>query len=628
MSFANGDTRTIYDSIIDSNPLFDSQKIQNWTGMRIMEVEERDSILPILILELDNARSKSLDNLDYLGFWKLSNKIITLKSVLGRFNSIRADLHLIETTCLPHLSKEDSLHFYLRVLDLDLMRKRLSESRRLICLNRLKVIDEMISRDSSINQSYMFDVIYNASLCDTSAAKTYLQKYSYRFHSPYLRLYSEYYVEMALSRPLLAASKLRTLLQNHTSSEMWHRYAVALRNACVYQKADSILENLHHDSSSLVWVIARVNLSKSYSGQRRFDEALQLLGNMLPKAQLLNNLYLEEEILEEMQAIVKKTAFPQDVVSRIQGQYIQFLLRQHQLDESAFYDYETFGEKLDQLRSRQADLTKRLNRSRIRTLIIIGLATLGALFLFFTMRFLSLRRRHAIELSAFQHRIQGLNNAMDQHLVFNILGALKHSINHKSKEKSTELLQNISKFIRQSLTRTQSPLVPLDLELAYLDQYMKLEQERFDKDIDYHINNQLNKDYFIPQNILQPLIENAVLHGMDTDTKERWFNLEIKLNEQANRLEVQISNPYDPVAHQARKSSLRKKVSLGLQITRKRIKSYSYLLKRTIDLVIDYQPDSKTVVTRLELPVIRTTDKDKFDIQWNLQIESPALLKN
>src|SRR5690606_16133548 len=124
-------------------------------------------------------------------------------------------------------------------------------------------------------------------------------------------------------------------------------------------------------------------------------------------------------------------------------------------------------------------------------------------------------QRYAIEL---EQRL--LRTQMEPHFIFNTLGGLQSYIRLDEKEKALKYLKNFSRLLRNSLELSRENLVPLAEELETLEYYLALQrmryEEKFDYHIDYHdINQEELRDWFIPPMLIQPFVENAIVHGVE-----------------------------------------------------------------------------------------------------------------
>ncbi|WP_395054738.1 histidine kinase [Flavobacterium sp.] len=113
-------------------------------------------------------------------------------------------------------------------------------------------------------------------------------------------------------------------------------------------------------------------------------------------------------------------------------------------------------------------------------------------------------------------RQSALSAMMNPHFIFNSLNAIQYFVNSNQKEKSSEHLAKLSRLVRLFLSQASQPFITLQDEINRLKLYLELEQVRF-SNFEFTINTSENidcKNVSIPNMIVQPFIENAILHGV------------------------------------------------------------------------------------------------------------------
>jgi sensor histidine kinase YesM len=119
---------------------------------------------------------------------------------------------------------------------------------------------------------------------------------------------------------------------------------------------------------------------------------------------------------------------------------------------------------------------------------------------------------------------QALKAQMNPHFIFNCLTSVQHFVNKEDLYSANMYLSNFAKLIRKTLDLSGEQYISLDKEVAYLQNYVQLEKMRFQEKFQYTIKVDEDIDEFavmIPPMLLQPIIENAIRHGlrnMETDT--------------------------------------------------------------------------------------------------------------
>lgn len=111
-----------------------------------------------------------------------------------------------------------------------------------------------------------------------------------------------------------------------------------------------------------------------------------------------------------------------------------------------------------------------------------------------------------------QAELKALRAQIKPHFLFNSLNAIM-SITRTDPDEARRLLQELSIFLRSSF-KNIDPFIPLDEELRFIEAYLNIEKARFpDKlRVQYEVDEDI--DIVIPPLLLQPIVENAVKHGI------------------------------------------------------------------------------------------------------------------
>lgn len=164
----------------------------------------------------------------------------------------------------------------------------------------------------------------------------------------------------------------------------------------------------------------------------------------------------------------------------------------------------------------------------IALLLIFGILLF---YLFYNNRIRLLRKENNLKNDINWYRQQALSKQMDPHFVFNTLNSIQSYIIKNDRLSSTQYLSKFAKLMRLILNNSQKQAVPLRDELDALSLYLELESLRFNERFEYAIivDPDVDKDAcYIPAFLIQPLVENAIWHGI--------MGLSI-----AGRIEIRIS---------------------------------------------------------------------------------------
>lgn len=111
--------------------------------------------------------------------------------------------------------------------------------------------------------------------------------------------------------------------------------------------------------------------------------------------------------------------------------------------------------------------------------------------------------------------LKSIRSQLNPHFVFNALSSIQALINKNEVELANQYLTDFSSLLRDSLKSHGHDLVPAAIDIKTLENYIKLEQLRFRFQYEINIADFLNLSGIdIPSLLLQPLIENAIKHGI------------------------------------------------------------------------------------------------------------------
>ena len=206
---------------------------------------------------------------------------------------------------------------------------------------------------------------------------------------------------------------------------------------------------------------------------------------------------------------------------------------------------------------------------------------------------------------------KSLNASMNRHFIFNSLNSIQYFINSQDRLSANRYLTNFAKLIRKNLDATNESgnMVTLAQEIEGLDLYLSLEAMRFKGRFEYQINtNHIDlESIVIPAMLLQPFIENAIIHGVLPNENIKG-KIEVTLTSERNILTIQIDDNGIGI-----KNSLRLKElvvgdhkSQGMEITAKRIDLIKKISNKGFEIIGPFQVggiDSQVSGTRVLLKI-------------------------
>lgn len=223
----------------------------------------------------------------------------------------------------------------------------------------------------------------------------------------------------------------------------------------------------------------------------------------------------------------------------------------------------------------KADLKREKERQEIYFFsgLIILLAALIS-FIFYK-RSRDVRQKQIETLSELKIKdteLKALRLQMNPHFIGNALQSVQHFLKEHKPEEAEEYLIKFSSLMRAVLTNSEVDVIPLTKEIETLEWYMQLENLRMNYPFTYKIDidKSLNADeIFIPPNIIQPIVENSIMHGLIPKNANGKILISIiKLN---GNLIISVEDNGVGRKNSTKENNLFSKESMGIKITRERL---------------------------------------------------------
>ncbi len=138
-----------------------------------------------------------------------------------------------------------------------------------------------------------------------------------------------------------------------------------------------------------------------------------------------------------------------------------------------------------------------------------------------------------------QYELQALRAQMNPHFIFNVLSSIQNAIRNQDVETADNYLYNFASLIRKFLDFSEKRYLVLKEEIDLIKLYTDIENLRFNPrmDIRFEIDEELDiENTFIPSMLLQPLVENAINHGLFYKKSDRKLTLSFKNIEQGLKI--------------------------------------------------------------------------------------------
>jgi PAS domain-containing protein len=173
-------------------------------------------------------------------------------------------------------------------------------------------------------------------------------------------------------------------------------------------------------------------------------------------------------------------------------------------------------------------------------------------------------------------RLLALRSVMSPHFIFNVLNSIQYFIAKNDRFNAINYLSAFSKLVRNILTHSVTNKITLSDEIEMLENYVQLEMTRFENKFAFSltIDPSIEADsVVIPSLLIQPYVENAILHGLNTKPADGKLWIRVR-EEEAGMLsfEIEDNGIGRAAAMELRRHNLLPHTSMGINITEERLK--------------------------------------------------------
>ena len=196
-------------------------------------------------------------------------------------------------------------------------------------------------------------------------------------------------------------------------------------------------------------------------------------------------------------------------------------------------------------------------------------------------------KRSQAETMAREAQLKMLRYQLNPHFLFNTLNAISALVQIKQSTKANSMIVQLSQFLRYSLDNDPIQMVTLQQELDALKLYLNIEQTRFGDRLILKFAIQPECDHIhIPSLILQPLVENAIKHGIAPSETGGTLTVHAQLDGSFMAIVITDTGPGATKANVA--SNRKTSPGVGLRNTRDRLQAfYGERYKFNVESAID-----------------------------------------
>jgi hypothetical protein len=168
--------------------------------------------------------------------------------------------------------------------------------------------------------------------------------------------------------------------------------------------------------------------------------------------------------------------------------------------------------------------------------------------------------------------LKALTAQMSPHFIFNTINGIQNVLMLKGELAANQYISHFSRLMRSTLNISRLNYLTIPEEIAFLESYIKLQQQRFNETFTYAITQceQCKKsELTVPGLLFQPIVENAIIHGLTHKPEEKHLMLDFRFN--AGNLYVTIVDNGIGRELASRQTSKTNHESFSMDVVKKRI---------------------------------------------------------
>ena len=350
--------------------------------------------------------------------------------------------------------------------------------------------------------------------------------------------------------------------------------------------------------------LALYNIGQLYCDQKKYNEAMQFATKSLEYAKeigVLDQTFHSEKLVSELHGFLNN---PTESLAHYKNYIIALDSITNEENNKRFVRAEMDFE----YQKKEALLTEKNKRqSQLTLFLIIGTLLLaGLVFVIYNRR--QVKRRLTLQKEVAEYEQKALHLQMNPHFVFNCLGSISSFIVQNGTDSALKYLSKFSKLMRLTLEYSKGALIPIDKEVESLQNYLELEQLRFHNKFVFtiHSSDKVEFNMGLPPLLIQPFVENAILHGMVP--KEGNGKIEVDFDVQNSQLVCTITDDGIGISKskEMKEHSVTAHRSMALEITKKRLEIMEATISKSAQIDIKEVEENNIVVgtkVTLRLPI-------------------------
>ncbi len=323
-----------------------------------------------------------------------------------------------------------------------------------------------------------------------------------------------------------------------------------------------------------------IYLGQLYLDQNKLTEALSFANKSLQLAKEINvleQIVISEKLLSDIyskQGNSDQALLHYKLFSKANDSLVNETNIRKSVEEEMNFEFEK-REVLQkkELEKKEILLKEQSKRNKLQIFFAVLLALLlfGIIFLIYNR--MQLKKTLTLQKELAEYEQKALHLQMNPHFVFNCLGSISSFIVQNGTDSAVKYLSKFSKLMRLTLEYSKEALIPIDKEIESLQNYLELEQLRFNQKFDFVINKSraIEDDTALPPLLLQPFVENAIIHGLIPKAEKGMITVSFSIDGESLICSIEDNGIGFDKSKEIKETLVSVHKSMALDITKKRL---------------------------------------------------------
>ena len=368
-----------------------------------------------------------------------------------------------------------------------------------------------------------------------------------------------------------------------------------------YQKSLDLYENMQHKFGAS---LALYNIGRLFADQKKYREAMPYALKSLAYAKeigVLDQTYHSEKLLSDLYGFLNDPT-----LSLLH--YKNYITARDSITNQEHNKKFALAEMNSEYKRKESVLIEENKRQRQLVIFSVVAVLLVIVLILVIHNRRQVKRRLTLQKEVAEYEQKALHLQMNPHFVFNCLGAISSFIVQNGTDSALKYLSKFSKLMRLTLEYSKGSLIPIDKEIESLQNYLELEQLRFRNKFEFKIqsSNKVEFNMGLPPLLIQPFVENAVLHGMVP--KDGNGRIDVEFDVQNGQLVCTVTDDGIGLTESKhlKENSVTAHKSMALEITKKRLEIMESTTSKSAQIdITELEKNDKKIGTRvtLRLPI-------------------------